>query len=339
MTRRVIASLLLTALLPAAAVLAAPSGREYRLHPKDVAPDPSYVRRVEPAIVAVRVRSDPAAASSARLGSRRFATGVIFDARGYLVTVSYALTDAVSIEAQMRDGRTIEARLVALDLETGLGVAKLAGDGPWPVARLGDSRDVAGGMLTCTVGVDEDNDLVQITGSVHAVRRFSSFWEYMLDRAFIVSPASPAWGGSAVVNAAGEVIGIASLRLGEPPHVNLAIPIEKFTPVKDELIAAGRVLSRRPRPWLGLYTAAIKGGVVVDDFAPAGPARSAGFRKGDRIVSVNGVAVVSQEEFYEQLWRGKAGDVVELTVQRDQRVQVISVRSMDRYLLLRPPTP
>jgi len=123
MTRRVIASLLLTALLPAAAVLAAPSGREYRLHPKDVAPDPSYVRRVEPAIVAVRVRSDPAAASSARLGSRRFATGVIFDARGYLVTVSYALTDAVSIEAQMRDGRTIEARLVALDLETGLGVA------------------------------------------------------------------------------------------------------------------------------------------------------------------------------------------------------------------------
>ena len=166
MTRRVIASLLLTALLPAAAVLAAPSGREYRLHPKDVAPDPSYVRRVEPAIVAVRVRSDPAAASSARLGSRRFATGVIFDARGYLVTVSYALTDAVSIEAQMRDGRTIEARLVALDLETGLGVAKLAGDGPWPVARLGDSRDVAGGMLTCTVGVDEDNDLVQITGSV-----------------------------------------------------------------------------------------------------------------------------------------------------------------------------
>src|SRR3989441_13040551 len=107
-------------------------------------------------------------------------------------------------------------------------------------------------MLTGTVGVDEENGLVQVTDSEHAVKRFSSFWEYMLDRAFIVSPASPAWGGSAVVNAAGEVIGIASLRLGEPPHVNLAIPIEKFTPVKDELITAGRGLGRPPRPWLGL---------------------------------------------------------------------------------------
>src|SRR5438094_771159 len=230
MTRRLILTLLLTAVLPAVG-LATPREREYRLHPKDVAASPSYVQRVEPAIVAVRVRSDPNAASSARLGSRRFATG------------------------------------------------------------------------------------------------------------FIVSPSSPAWGGSAVVNAAGEVIGVASLRLGDPPHVNLAIPIEKFTPVKDELIATGRVMSRRPRPWLGLYTAAIKGGVVVDDFAPAGPARTAGFRKGDRIVSVNGVTVVSQEEFYEQLWRGQAGDVVQVAVQRGGGVHVISVRSMDRYLLLRPLTP
>ncbi|PYN90272.1 MAG: hypothetical protein DMD89_33780 [Candidatus Rokuibacteriota bacterium] len=338
MTRRLILTLLLTAVLPAVG-LATPREREYRLHPKDVAASPSYVQRVEPAIVAVRVRSDPNAASSARLGSRRFASGIIFDTRGYVVTVTYALTDAVSIEVQMRDGRTVDGRLVGLDLESGLGVVKLAGDGPWPAARLGESRDVTSGMLTGTVGVDEDNDLVQVTGSVHAVRRFSSFWEYMLDRAFIVSPSSPAWGGSAVVNAAGEVIGVASLRLGDPPHVNLAIPIEKFTPVKDELIATGRVMSRRPRPWLGLYTAAIKGGVVVDDFAPAGPARTAGFRKGDRIVSVNGVTVVSQEEFYEQLWRGQAGDVVQVAVQRGGGVHVISVRSMDRYLLLRPLTP
>src|SRR5262249_29979482 len=298
-----------------------------RLHPNAVAPEPSYVRRVEPAIVGIRVAADADAASSARLGSRRFASGVIFDARGYAVTVSYALMDALSIEAQLRGGRTVAARLAALDLETGLGVIKLAGDGPWPVARLGESRDVVAGTLTGTVGVDEDNDLVHVTGGVQAVKRFSSFWEYMLDRAFIVSPASSSWGGSALVNAAGEVVGIASLRLGEPPHVNLAIPIETFVPVKDELIAVGRVMSRGPRPWLGLYTAATQRGVVVDDFAPAGPARTAGFRKGDRIVSVNGVGVGSQEEFYEQLWRGRAGDVVRLDVQRDGSVQVITVRS------------
>src|SRR5262249_57391073 len=115
----------------------------------------------------------------------------------------------------------------------------------------GDSHSVAAGARTGTVGVDEDNDLVQVSGSVQAVRRFSAYWEYMLDRAIIVAPASPQWGGSAVVNERGEVVGIASLRLGDAPPVNLAVPIEKFVPVKDELIASGRIASRPPRPWLG----------------------------------------------------------------------------------------
>jgi len=48
------------------------------------------------------------------------------------------------------------------------------------------------------------------------------------------------------------VVGIASLRLGGTPQLNLAIPIEKFVSVRDELLAAGRVMSRPPRPWLGL---------------------------------------------------------------------------------------
>ena len=71
---------------------------------------------------------------------------------------------------------------------------------------------------------------------------------------------------------AGAVVGITSLRLGEAPHVNLAIPIEKFLPGKDELLASGRVASRAPRPWLGLYTASLDGrGVVVSGMSPSGP--------------------------------------------------------------------
>jgi S1-C subfamily serine protease len=57
--------------------------------------------------------------------------------------------------------------------------------------------------------------------------------------------------------------------------------------------------------------------------------------RGDRILSVNGVTIASQEEFYEQLWRGRAGDVVRLAVQREAAVHVIPVQSMDRYRLLR----
>lgn len=333
MTRRVLLMLTLLSLV-AGAALGAPRLREPRLHPHGIPAEPSFVKRVEPAIVGVRVRANERAPSSTRLGSRRFGSGIIFDSRGYVVTVSYVLLDALTIEAQLRNGRSVPARLAGLDLESGLGIVKLDDPGPWPVAALSPADDVAVGTLTGTVGVDEDNELVWVRGSIHAIRRFSGFWEYMLDRALFVAPGSPSWGGSAVVDAGGTVIGIASLRLGEPPYLNMAIPIEMFARSKEELISAGRVLSRRPRPWLGLYTAPTTEGIVVQGFAPVGPAADAGFRRGDRILSVNGVSVGTQEEFYDQLWRGRAGDVVRIGVQRGERVHVIAVSSIDRYRLL-----
>ena len=334
MMRRVLLALVLTIALPGLA-LAVGRPREPRLHPREVAEAPSYVRRIEGALVGLRVRAREDAPSSARLGTRRFATGVVFDARGYAVTVSYALLDAVRIEARTRGGDTISARVVAIDLETGLGIVKLTGEGTWPAATLGDTRDVQVGGVGGTVGVDEDNDLAWVTSHVQAVRRFSGYWEYMLDRALIVGPSIDSWGGSAVVDARGAVLGIASLRLGDPPHVNVAIPIDKFVAVKDELLAAGRVVSRPPRPWLGLYTIPRGGSVVIDGFAASGPARDTALRRGDRILSVNGVTIASQEEFYEQLWLGRAGDVIRLAVQRETSVHVVPVPSVDRYRLLR----
>jgi S1-C subfamily serine protease len=338
MTRRLVWALIAVALL-SGTVMAAPRSREERLHPRDVSAKPSYVDRIEKAIVGVKVRARHDAVSSARLGVHRFASGVVFDARGYAVTVSYALMDALEIEVLRRDGRTVSGTLVGFDLESGLGVIKLEGDG-WTAATLGQSRDVAEGMLTGTVGVDEDNDLIHIVGVVRSVRRFAASWEYMLERAFIVAPSSPSWGGSALVNDRGDLIGIGSLRLGEKPsYSNLFIPIERFLPVKDEIITAGRVQSRTPRPWLGVYTSTDHDGVTIDGFSPIGPAVRAGFKRGDRITGVNGVSVRSQEEFYEALWKNSAGEVINLSVRRDDRTVVIPVQSVDRVRMLTGPRP
>src|SRR3989449_1693302 len=194
-------------------------------------------------------------------------------------------------------------------------------------------------MRTGTVGIDDDGDLVHVVGQLQAIQRFSAYWEYMLDRAFVISPASPGWGGSAVVNERGEVVGVVSLRLGEPPYVNLAIPIEKFVPGKDELIGAGRIVSRPPRPWLGLYTVEAHSGLVVSEVSPLGPAARAGVLKGDRIVRVNGVAVQSREDFYVELWSRCAGDLIEMTVRRGDRVRGITVPSIDRPPPYRPREP
>ncbi|MGH7356843.1 MAG: S1C family serine protease, partial [Candidatus Rokuibacteriota bacterium] len=336
MSRRRAAPLLCLAAVPAL-LAAAPRAREPRLDPRELSALPSQVRRVEPALVGLRVRAREDSVSARRLGVERTGTAVVFDPRGYAVTVSYLLLDAVQIEARLRGGRVVAARLTALDLDSGLGVVRLDGDGPWRAATLASSADVTVGAATATTGVDEDGDLVHVTGSVHAIKRFSAFWEYMLERALFVAPAvSGSWGGTAVVDAEGRVIGVVSLRLGDGPHVNMAVPAERLLQVKDELIAEGRVVSRPARPWIGLQTVATPGGLYVDGFNEAGPARAAGFRRGDRILKVDGVAVNSQEEFYERMWRRRAGDTIEVAVRRAESEVVIPVRSMDRHRLYRP---
>jgi len=338
--RRPLRSVLLCALALAALTLpamAVPRPPVPRLAPSAVSPLPSYVRHIEPAIAGLRVKARPDAPSSQRLGARRVGTAVIFDTRGYAVTVSYLVLDVESMEVQLRDGRLVSAHVVALDLESGLAVVRLDGAGPWPVANLGDSRDITRGARTGTVAMDEDDELVHTSSTIEGVRRFSASWEYMLDRAFIVAPAIASWGGSALVDDRGRLVGIVSLRLGDAPHVNLAIPIDTFVAVKDELIAAGRVTSRPPRPWLGLHTTAAAEGVVVEGFSDGGPARAAGFRLGDRIVGVDGVPIVTQEQFYERLWRRQAGDTIAVAVRRGSFRHIIAVRSMDRYALY--PTP
>jgi S1-C subfamily serine protease len=288
-------------------------------------------------VVGIRVEVERDRPSAATLGTERWGSGVIFDAdRGYVLTVSYVLLDAKRIEVSLRDGRKVPARLTGLDLEVGVGVARLEGAGPWPTAALGDSSAVTAGEVTGTVGVTDDGDLVATPSRVESVRSFAAAWEYMLDRAFIVTPYNAAFGGAALVNAAGSVIGVTSLRLGEPPHVNLAIPIEKFLAGKDELLARGRVTSRAPRPWLGLYTESVSGGVAVSGLSPLSPARAAGLRPGDVIVALNGREVASREEFYQALWQSPMDQDVQVMVRRPGGSrEAISVRPIDRYRFYR----
>jgi S1-C subfamily serine protease len=165
---------LLALAVPAAA---APRDADRRLDPRQISPLASQIRRVEPAVVGLRVEVPRDRPSAATLGVERWGSGVIFDAdQGYLLTVSYVLLDASRIEVSLRDGRKVPARLVGLDLEVGVGVARLDGRGPWPAATLGDSTMVAAGETTGTVGVSDDGELVATPSRVQAVRPFGAAW-------------------------------------------------------------------------------------------------------------------------------------------------------------------
>jgi serine protease Do len=99
------------------------------------------------------------------------------------------------------------------------------------------------------------------------------------------------------------------------------------------LLREGRVKSRPPRPWLGLYTVEAPEGLVVAGASPSGPAIDAGFERGDVIVRLNGEKVESQEDFYRKIWKTEIGKEASIVVLRDEKLQVIRVRAIDRHAL------
>jgi S1-C subfamily serine protease len=325
------------ALVAALVVPAVPAVVQQNKPPQPGSTTPAYIERVTPAVVGIDTKIPPDRPSALTLGPVRSGSGVIFDPAGYAVTVGYILTDATVIQVRLRDGRVVPARFVGQDYESGIGVIKLEGAGPWPHAPLGNSSTVSTGDPAAIVGVTGENEVAATQGNIQDIRRFTGYWEYLLERAFIVTPPNPAFGGSPLVNTQGEIIGVTSLRLGDPPNVNLAIPIEYFLAAKDELFKEGLIKSRPPRPWLGLYTVETPQGLIIAGAAPAGPAVDAGFERGDVIVRLNAEKVESQEDFYRKLWKTRIGDEVAIVVLRDAKFQVIGVRTIDRRSLVRRP--
>jgi uncharacterized integral membrane protein (TIGR00697 family) len=331
------AGLVLVALggLLAATATAAPRATTPRLDPGTTSAVPTAVSRITPAVVALRAQVPPDRPSAATLGTERSGSGVIVDPDGLVLTVGYLVLEASAIEVRLADGRTLPARVAGYDFESGFGLLRLPAGPRYPAAPLGRSDAVAPGQPVSVVGVADDGQAQGVPARVTGARRFVAYWEYMLDRALFVAPQHPAFGGAALVDPDGALLGIVSLRL---ERENLAIPIDLFLAARDDLVARGRP-ARPARPWLGVRAVAIDGGVAIAGVSPSGPAQAAGLRHGDVIVRVNGERVADLEDFYRKLWRLAAGSEVELGVFRDGQLETVAVRTRDRYTIFRTPAP
>ena len=85
-----------------------------------------------------------------------------------------------------------------------------------------------------------------VAARIIAKQEFAGYWEYVLDEALFVSPAHTNWGGTALLNGAGELIGIGSLQIqrggadSRQEDANMIVPIDLLKPILTDLERLGR---------------------------------------------------------------------------------------------------
>ena len=296
------------------------------------------VAPIRHSLVSLRATVPDDAFTASALGTEREGSGVVIRESGLVLTIGYLITEAEEVWLTRHDGRVVAAHPLAYDQETGFGLVQALGDLGLPALSFGDSKTARAGDPIMLI----DGGGRSVEGKIVARQEFAGYWEYLLDDAIFTAPAHPSWGGAALVDAQGTLLGVGSLRLqmaagGEVSDINMVVPIDLIEPIFDDLVKRGAA-QKPPRPWLGAFSAEHNGAVVVMSVAGNGPAEKAGLKPGDVISDIRDREVRGLADFYRTLWSsGPVGTELPLRVVRDGRETWLRVKSTDRGALLKKP--
>jgi S1-C subfamily serine protease len=298
------------------------------------------LERAFDAVVLVRTEVPDDAYSAAMLGTERGGYGAVIREDGLVLTIGYLINEASQIWLTTNRGVLVAGYPLAYDQATGFGLIQPLGKLAAPHLHRGLAADVKVGDSAFVIG--HGGRAHSLKTRVIAKHEFAGYWEYVLDEALFTAPAHPQWGGSALLDSQGNLIGIGSLLVqqevnGESLHVNMFVPIDLLNPILDAMLKTGRG-PHPPRPWLGMSTQDPEGKLVVVRLSPGSPASRAGVQLGDLVLGVGGSSVNGLVEFFRAVWRlGAAGVEVPLTLSRAGDVLHITVKSADRNDFLKKP--
>ncbi|NWG45368.1 MAG: DegQ family serine endoprotease [Alphaproteobacteria bacterium] len=260
-------------------------------------------------------------------------SGVIVRADGIIVTNNHVIENGEAFKVVLADRREFDAELVLADARTDLAVLRIdPGTEALPALDFADSDRLEVGDLVLAIGNPFGVGQTVTSGIVSALARTQvGVADY---RSFIQTDAAinPGNSGGALVNAAGELIGINTAiysRSGGSNGIGFAIPANMVQLVVTSALTEGRVV----RPWFGAETQGVDAalaaaldlprpsGVLVTAVAEKGPAARAGLRKNDLVTEVAGFEVSDPDALRYRLAVQPLGAPVEIKWLREGKVK------------------
>jgi serine protease Do len=289
----------------------------------------------------------PGAPGGEDMRERSLGSGVIVDAKGYIVTNAHVVEKADRIRVKlMNDPQTVtyDATVIGVDKETDLAVIKIDAKKSLPFAKLGNSDSMSVGDWVLAIGSPFGLEETVTAGIVSArgrnivpQRQFQSFIQ--TDAAI-----NPGNSGGPLVNMASEVIGINTAIYssgGGYQGVGFAMPSNTVVQVYNQLISPDHKVSRGS---IGVEFNAVvnpavqrvygvSSGVTIANVTPNGPAQQAGLLTGDTIVSVNGKTVATGDELVAEISAIRPGTATKIGYVRNGKPSTAEVTVADRQKL------
>lgn len=260
---------------------------------------------------------------------------------GYVLTNAHVVSNNSNIQGTLSNNKVVNLTVLGTDSYTDLAVLRMDVKDVLQVASIGTSSNIKIGNTVFTVGSPMGSTYLGtvtkgiLSGKDRLVSTTSSnssnesFTVKVLQTDAAISPGNS---GGPLVNLAGDVIGITSLKLvnDEVEGMGFAIPIEDAMDYVSYL-EKGQAIKR---PMMGVQIVDLTNryllnryGIKVDSNISSGvmlikvnigyPASLAGLKDGDIITKIDNEKITTTAEFKYYLYKHKIGDTVKVTYIRN----------------------
>lgn len=280
-------------------------------------------------------------------------SGVIYKKDGdtaYVVTNNHVIDGSDAVEVLLKDGTKVAAKIVGSDAWTDLAVLSIPSKAVKNIATFGNSDSIKVGETAIAIGSPlGTNFATSVTqGIISAKNRTVGMdingdgvedW----DMTAIQTDAAinPGNSGGALINLAGQVIGINSMKIAQDSveGIGFAIPSNDVVKIINELQTKGKIV----RPVLGVALRDLSQisaqqqksvlnlpdnvteGVVVTSVEKNSAAANADLKQYDTIVEIAGEKVKDSISLRKVIYNQKVGDTVEIKYYRDGKAATAKI--------------
>jgi serine protease Do len=260
---------------------------------------------------------------------------------GYILTNNHVVADATQVRVTLTDKREFDAKVIGADPLTDVAVVKIEAGSNLPVMPVSDSAKIQVGDIVLAIGnplglrSTVTMGIVSATGRTNmgivGEGRNAGYEDFIQTDA----PINPGNSGGALVNSAGQLVGINTAILsgtGGNQGIGFAVPSNMARDVMDQLVKTGKVTRgyigvgiQEVTPQLAEAFKAPLGSVVITQVEPDKPGSKAGLEVGDVVVAVNGEEITDSGHFRLRVSRTAPGSTIKLRINRNGQNREVPV--------------